>query len=251
MPEGEAGHGDWTGQGAAWQGHAGLLSPFPVSLSSWNHILFCVSVPTPRWHRYIPTDCLSHPENSRDRQAEPGAWRSYSADISSRHHFLRRPCEASGTLIAAHFVEGKSRLGNGSALPEGRVALCLFPGPQREGVVRAHAYGLSSLARVLTLCLPCPGCQKTLLLSPEGTVLRSPVRKHDLGPHRITGNRVGLFTHLAGALRKRKVGRTSEEPLRGPGVCVSDGSQQGGGTGEGGGTTWLWRLGIVPLRSRL
>lgn len=85
-----------------------------------------------------------------------------------------------------------------------------------------------------------------LLLSPEGTVLLSPVRKHDLGPCRITGNHVGLFTHLAGALRKRKVGRTSEEPLRGQGVCVSDGPQHGGGTGEGCGTTWLWRLGKSP-----
>lgn len=85
-----------------------------------------------------------------------------------------------------------------------------------------------------------------LLISPEGTVPLSPVRKHDLGPCGIPGNHVGLFTRLAGALRKWKVGRSSEEPLRGQGVCVSDGSQHGGGTGEGCGTTWLWRLGKAP-----
>lgn len=63
-----------------------------------------------------------------------------------------------------------------------------------------------------------------LLISPEGTVLLSPVRTHDLGPCHVTGNHIGLFTHLAGALRKWKVGRTSEEPFRGQGVCVSNGS---------------------------
>ena len=117
----------------------------------------------------------------------------------------------------------KLRLGEGSDLPAGRVALCVS---SLMDLIRSECFG----STYMTCSRPRPGrahlgadfvssvsggCQKMLLISPEGTVLLSRVRKHNPGSCRITGiTHAGLFTHLAGALRKRKVGRASEEPFR-------------------------------------
>lgn len=66
----------------------------------------------------------------------------------------------------------------------------------------------SGLARVLTLHPQGLGgrCLTILLISPEGTAQLSQVRKHNLAPHPLIRNCVGLFTHLAGSPGKWKVG---------------------------------------------
>lgn len=82
-----------------------------------------------------------------------------------------------------------------------------------------------------------------LLISPEGNVLLRRVRKHDLAPCLITGNHIGLFTHLAGAPGKWKIGGASQGWFRDQGVCVSNGPNLTGtarkGHNKGSGTPWL------------
>lgn len=51
---------------------------------------------------------------------------------------------------------------------------------------------------------------------------------NDLAPCCIPRNHIGLFTHLAGAPGKWKVGRASEEQLRGQGGHVGKGSDPAG-----------------------